>query len=359
MAKKTSKLENPAEKARKMPTFEERYEESLIRKLFEEEIQKKKELEQQDNEESEYYEDSRSFEHHKRDGDWDVIIDEEIKYFDPELSYELTGYRPITMTEGLDFDPTPFREAAMTYESKGYYTSFLPGSKPYKEYWREQLKRCSEGLTIGKYRITGDHYFFLNFYRMQTVNLDSEKKVTGRGQGFPSFLGKQYEFFHYLELCEYVGKDVCLLKARALGFSEILACLGVRPFITTREFRTLYTAAADHQLSPVLNKCWTQMDWLNMNTNGGMKRSRMKINNAKEKRASLLTVDNIEYGRFSSVAGVVADDPSKVRGDRVERLILEEGGSNKHLITSWVQGNALVEIGGNKVGIRITGGTGN
>lgn len=71
-----------------------------------------------------------------------------------------------------------------------------------------------------------------------------------------------------------------------------------------------------------------------MNTNGGMKRSRMKVNNAKEKKASLLTPDNVEYGRMSSVVGVVADDPSKVRGDRVERLILEEGGSNKHLIKS-------------------------
>jgi hypothetical protein len=95
-----------------------------------------------------------------------------------------------------------------------------------------------------------------------------------------------------------------------------------------------------------------------MNTNGGMKRSRMKINNAKEKRASLLTSDNIEYGRMSSVVGIVADDPSKVRGDRVERLILEEGGSNKHLIKSWIQGTALVEIGGNKIGVKITGGTG-
>ena len=84
----------------------------------------------------------------------------------------------------------------------------------------------------------------------------------------------------------------------------------------------------------------------------------MKINNAKEKRASLLTSDNIEYGRMSSVVGIVADDPSKVRGDRVERLILEEGGSNKHLIKSWIQGTALVEIGGNKIGVKITGGTG-
>lgn len=159
------------------------------------------------------------------------------------------------MTEGLDFDPAPFREAAETYEKYKYYTSYKPGSKPYKEYWREQLRRCTEGYTVGKYRITGDHYFFLNFYRMQTVNLDSEKKTTGRGQSFPSFLSKQYEFFHYIELCEYIGKDCIMLKARGLGFSEILACLGTRPFITTREFTTMYTAAADNQLSPVLDKC--------------------------------------------------------------------------------------------------------
>ena len=49
---------------------------------------------------------------------------------------------------------------------------------------------------------------------MQTVNIDATKKTTGRGQSFPSFLSKQYEFFHYLELCEYIGKDIVMLKAR-------------------------------------------------------------------------------------------------------------------------------------------------
>ena len=50
----------------------------------------------------------------------------------------------------------------------------------------------------------------------------------------------------------------------------------------------------------------------------------MKVNNAKEKRASLLTKDNVEYGMMSSIKGVVADNPRKVRGERVERLIFEE-----------------------------------
>jgi hypothetical protein len=37
-------------------------------------------------------------------------------------------------------------------------------------------------------------------------------------------------------------------------------------------------------------------------------------------------------------------------------LIFEEAGSNGVLETSWIQGNALVELGGTKIGTRIGGG---
>jgi hypothetical protein len=40
-------------------------------------------------------------------------------------------------------------------------------------------------------------------------------------------------------------------------------------------------------------------------------------------------------------------------------LIFEEAGSAPSLIKSWIQGNALVELGGMKIGSRIAGGTGN
>ena len=154
----------------------------------------------------------------------------------------------------------------------------------------------------------------------------------------------------------------CLIKSKQdntnWGFSEILACIGVRPFITTRYYRSVYTADSADHLSPTLTKCWTQLNWLNMNTNGGMKRSRQKIDNIWKKRASLLTPDATEFGRMSEIEGIVADDPNKVRGDRCERLIYEEAGSQKHLIKAWIQGNALVEVLGRKVGTRIAGGTG-
>ena len=358
--KKTKEL-NPLEKRKQLPTFTEKYEEELIKKLFEEELEKLKgNISAKDDglPESEYFQESRELEHHHRDGKWDVLASEEIRYFDPELSYELTGYRPISMTEGLDFDPSPFCEAARTFEKNGKYTEYPYGCKAWADYWRTQLDRCTNGYTVGKYRITGDHYFFLNFYRMQTIDFSSNKITSGRTSGFPSFIEKQYEFFHYLELCEYLGKDCIMLKARGIGFSEILACLGVRPFVTTRNYRSVYTADSSDHLMPTLSKCWMQLNWLNMNTGGGMKRNRQKIDNIYKKRASLLTPDNIEFGRLSEIEGIIADNPNKVRGDRCERLIFEEAGSAPQLIKAWIQGNALVEVLGRKVGTRIGGGTG-
>ena len=295
--------------------------------------------------------------HTSKDGLWDVPIDEEIQYFDPTLSYELTGYRPINEEQGLDFDPTPFTEAAATFNTTGSYTEYPAGSKAYSDFWKEQYRRCQEGYTVGKYTITGDHYFFLNFYRMETV-VASSAAGAGRNQRFPSFLAKQYEFFHYVKLAELCHKDVAILKARGLGLSEIVAGLAVRPYTTNKGYRTLLTAASATHLEPLKNKCWLQLNWLDLNTGGGMKHVRLKVNNADVKRASQVTPDGVEFGWMSEIASVVADDPKKVRGDRVDRLIFEEAGSNKNLLKSWIQGNALVDLGGVHFGSRIVLGTG-
>lgn len=54
---------------------------------------------------SEVKEESKTTPVKKSDSDWDVKIGDKIEFFDPELSYELTGYRPITKDKGLDFNP--------------------------------------------------------------------------------------------------------------------------------------------------------------------------------------------------------------------------------------------------------------
>lgn len=151
-----------------------------------------------------------------RDGLWDYVIEDEIEYFDPECSYELTGYKPITATKGLDFDPTPFREAGIIYETTGAYTQYPKDSKPYVDFWEEQKRRCREGYEVNGYRIPGDLYFFLNFYRLPVTK--EKDGILFVEESFPVFTTEHYKWFHYVEICERVGKDVCALKPRGVEY---------------------------------------------------------------------------------------------------------------------------------------------
>lgn len=146
--------------------------------------------------------------------DWDVKLNDEIEYFDSTLSYEITGYRPVDEERGLDFNPNWFTQAKQYKQNTGHYCPYRPGTKKNVEFWREEYRRCNEGLTINGYTITGDNYFFLNYYRLKDVQVESAG--TGRMVGFPSFFSKQYEYFHYVDICRKTGHDVIALKARGV-----------------------------------------------------------------------------------------------------------------------------------------------
>lgn len=299
--------------------FKDNYEEELIKSLFKND----KEVKGSNNlDEPEKIEEPIK-EVKKRSGLWDYTIDDEIEFFDPECSYELSGYRPITETKGLDFNPDWFTEAARTYEETGYYTEYPQGSKPYNDYWTEQIRRCKEGYTVNGYTITGDNYFYLNFYRMQTI---VEGRIAGKGRDekFPSFFSKQYEFFHYFEIAEKLHKDGCVLKCRGVGLSECAASLLVRPYTTNRGYKCLLTAPDDPKLKNTKDKCWKQLNWLDTNTGGGLRHLRQKINNDDRKRATKVNKEGVEFGWGSEINTIIADSADKIRGDRLDRIMFEE-----------------------------------
>src|SRR5690606_23260647 len=114
-----------------------------------------------------------------------------------------------------------------------------------------------------------------------------KKAGEGRTEGFPDFRAKQYEYFHYIELCEVLGKDIIAFKARGVGFSEIAVALGVRPYTTTSKYQAVYVAFSEGLLEPTLAKAWDQLEFLNMETEGGMRRLRQNINTQMHKQASV------------------------------------------------------------------------
>ena len=319
---------------------------------------------QQEKEDNEIHELVENIKTESRKGLWDVDKNmmyqgKKIKYFDKNLSYELTGYKPITETKGLDFNPDWFTQAARTKTETGKYTTFHFGTKLYREFWHEEYRRCRDGYTVNGYTVTGPHYYFLNYYQLKDSRV--EKAGTASTNIFPRFMSAQYEFFHYYELCRMLRRNVCIMKARAVGFSEIIASLCTNIYSCYKNSIVIITAYAKNQLDKTLEKVESNLEFLNDKTEGGFRKLRQVADSAYLKRASYYKIvegQKIETGPMSQIEGIVADKPSKVRGDRAELVVFEEGGSNPVLSTSFIQGRALTEVAGNVKGILLVGGTG-
>ena len=289
---------------------------------------------------------------------WDITKDMKIECFDPTLSYELTGYRPIDETHGLDFDPSWFTEVRETFLRTGKYCSYLPRSKRWDAFWKEQYTRCKYGMTSHGYTITGDNYFFLNFYQLPVVDMD---KASGEGtnESFPVFFASQYMFFHYLQMCRVLHKNAALMKARSIGFSEINASLAARLYTTIKRSRTVITCFNDTYLNGTFSKLDHALTFINTNADGFFK-PRLTDKALEKKSGYQIKIDGqfTDFGWLSVVKGINGSKPSNIRGDRVDLLIYDEAGSWPDLTTAVVQGQELCEVQGVPRGIMLFGGTG-
>lgn len=289
---------------------------------------------------------------------WDITKDMKIECFDPTLSYELTGYRPIDETHGLDFDPSWFTEVRETFLRTGRYCSYLPRSKRWDAFWKEQYTRCKYGMTSHGYTITGDNYFFLNFYQLPVVDMD---KASGEGtnESFPVFFASQYMFFHYLQMCRVLHKNAALMKARSIGFSEINASLAARLYTTIKRSRTMITCFKDTYLNGTFSKLDHALTFINTNADGFFK-PRLTDKALEKKSGYQVKIDGqfTDFGWRSVVIGINGSKPSNIRGDRVDLLIYDEAGSWPGLTTAVVQGQELCEVQGVPRGIMLFGGTG-
>ncbi|UCD06853.1 MAG: hypothetical protein JSW41_03365, partial [Candidatus Aenigmatarchaeota archaeon] len=160
-----------------------------------------------------------------------------------------------------------FSEAAQHKLKYGHYTKAPFGSHDYNQYWEEQDKRCLHGYTVGGTRITGYHYWFLNFKQLEIV-VDPNAKASMKEQGPPRFWGQHYEFFHALEEAEKEGKHCVILKPRGTGFSEIMSSIATCDYTLIPKSKNFFFASNQGYLNKdgVLTKCWDHLEFLNSET---------------------------------------------------------------------------------------------
>lgn len=130
-----------------------------------------------------------------------------------------------------------FSEAADYYRKHNEYTPYKIDSLPHRQFRKREQYRRKHGFeapclidpkgTIYNVRITGNHYNFLNYTRMEQLDESTIKRgkvnTAKKHYDFPKFLDAQFWFFHVLEFAENNGFHVIIDKTRRGGFSYINA----------------------------------------------------------------------------------------------------------------------------------------
>jgi hypothetical protein len=112
------------------------------------------------------------------------------------------------------------------YNVKAHWGGYRPPD--YKKWWAEQKLRCEEGYTVGGVYITGDYYWYLNFWRIKGISAEDKAKHGKKAKKKlipPRFLDIDKEFFDEVEKARNEGKHMCILKRRQCGYSEKVAGL--------------------------------------------------------------------------------------------------------------------------------------
>lgn len=104
--------------------------------------------------------------------------------------------------DGFWLDSTVFTEEAKSFIEGGCYTSAPSLSPDWFTYWEEQLRRCKEGYEVNGHKITGHHYFYLNFTQIQIVEQIEGSKASRKITQQPDFWDGDYDYFWCLEIAK-------------------------------------------------------------------------------------------------------------------------------------------------------------
>ena len=161
-------------------------------------------------------------------------------WYDPHNNFLIgdSGGFLLNIRPGKFVNTELFNEAARTYQATGKYTQFKVDSIPHRQFRRRECDRRRNGFSAPCWQnpdgsiedvwITGGHYNFLNYTRMERTD-ESSVIVTEHGAtakkiySFPSFIDAQFWTWQIIEFCRRNGLHLIIDKTRRGGFSYIMA----------------------------------------------------------------------------------------------------------------------------------------
>jgi hypothetical protein len=294
--------------------------------------------------------------------------------------------------EGIFINTQCFREEANSFLKNNYYCPDPIGSSSWFDYWSEQERRCTEGYSVGGVKITGHHYFYLNFRQifLTTNKVDTDLlQVVKRRKGnkkiiFPDFWDGDYNYFWALDIARngcteeelqalqlhvrinplYLtgGYHMIVGKARRKGYSYKNSSICANIYNTVPDSLTIIGAYLANFLYPKGTMGMTSevLDFLNKNT--GWAKAREFVNVQDHKKASYRESINgmpVEKGYLSQIMAITfKDKPDAARGKDAQLFLFEEAGKFNNLEASFNATKDTTEDGVFTTGQIIIFGTG-
>ena len=278
--------------------------------------------------------------------------------------------------------------AANYFRENGVYTKTVPGTRDYYKFWDEQADRCINGyITENGIHITGYHYFYLNFFRIdRAVEVTIKgRKVKKREFDQPRFYDGDYEFFWLCHIARYGisekeykklnldvdihpddlsgGKQLIVLKARRKGYSyKMSSMLTCNYYFVARSKNFVFAFDKKYlQGDGIYQKFLDGMAFIDTNTPF----LQPKLIDQKDKmviKSGYKVHENgtdIDKGKQSLVQGIsLKDNPDGARGRAGELVFFEEMGKFPGLKQAWDITQHTVEEGTDSLGLMIAFGTG-
>ena len=251
--------------------------------------------------------------------------------------------------EDMDY----FRPAALHFKEYGNYTELRPNPNPNSEYgkWiREEIRRCYEGYvreSDGMW-VTGDEYFFLNYWPIAQTKLNGVSKKGERIIDFPEVWEGINLRCHYIEQAingglydPNGGNNGCEISSRGKAKSYLMSAMIGKRFVLGESFQVnklvkcMATAYQKQYLNSdgILNKFQAGIDFLAVNTQFPKKRIKSSLQDMSWVMGYYDLDTGTQRGTLNEVIGVSAkDDISKVRGKRLNLIVVEEFGSFRNVL---------------------------
>jgi len=246
--------------------------------------------------------------------------------------------------EDMDY----FRPTALHFQRTGRLTDLKPNGNPNSAFGKwilEEVRRCWEGYvreSDGEW-VTGDMYFFLNYFPIAQTKTVAGSKKGKRVIDFPEIWDGNYLRYHYIEQARHGGifdwnggLNGCEIssrgKTKSLSMSAIMSkyfTLGESSEIS-KAVKVMAAANSKEFLinDGILSKFQSSLDFIATYTEF----PHLLLKNSLQDMSWVAGWKNLDTGAregtLNEAMGVaVKDDVDKIRGKRLNFIICEEFGS--------------------------------